>query len=530
MADREGGAVSARVDLNLNLAPPWDPNAIGVNMGLREESSRDESSSHPARRILPRFGPGIHGVYLDLVHHENEAQPGGSVLAEVRGFSPSSSNEQALVHGSVREQHSAMSQETVEQLSEQTETRNVIDMSEDSQASQPFPLEFPLRFRRYVQPVHPGPDRLEDIPNQSLFLDRFVDVVEDEPKEKSCDSGKGDKVTNAGNYECNVCLEMALEPVLTSCGHLFCWPCLYQWLYIHSEDEECPVCKGSVSESDIIPIYGRGDATFPARHPFSDCPDFVPPRPHARRTESFRQRLGRWDLPAEEPRDNVRGYMWRFNEALRIRAFHFPQEVIEGARDFRARAGTPISERRENLGLPTVESLFRPPADEAIHTFGSLRQAVGDVQEALHRRVAFLSDHLQDDLMRRLAVNRSEIEDRLALLRARLTNLSGDVDSHRTISAAISVSGILIPSITAINSPRQNLQEANGVSMLEEVASPHRVESDRQGNQGTTDVVFARQRVDVIMRDRSNAPDTHPSEYVDVDVESSHGRKRRRLN
>lgn len=28
-------------------------------------------------------------------------------------------------------------------------------------------------------------------------------------------------------FECNICLEIATEPILTNCGHLFCWPCIY---------------------------------------------------------------------------------------------------------------------------------------------------------------------------------------------------------------------------------------------------------------------------------------------------------------
>jgi len=44
--------------------------------------------------------------------------------------------------------------------------------------------------------------------------------------------------TNTVMFECNICLETASEPVITLCGHLFCWPCIYQvsiYLYIVPE-------------------------------------------------------------------------------------------------------------------------------------------------------------------------------------------------------------------------------------------------------------------------------------------------------
>lgn len=30
-------------------------------------------------------------------------------------------------------------------------------------------------------------------------------------------------------FECNICYELAQEPVVTLCGHLYCWPCIYRW-------------------------------------------------------------------------------------------------------------------------------------------------------------------------------------------------------------------------------------------------------------------------------------------------------------
>ena len=30
------------------------------------------------------------------------------------------------------------------------------------------------------------------------------------------------------SFECNICLDVARDAVVSMCGHLFCWPCLHQ--------------------------------------------------------------------------------------------------------------------------------------------------------------------------------------------------------------------------------------------------------------------------------------------------------------
>ena len=35
---------------------------------------------------------------------------------------------------------------------------------------------------------------------------------------------------NESMFECNICLDIAKEPVVTKCGHLYCWSCLYMWM------------------------------------------------------------------------------------------------------------------------------------------------------------------------------------------------------------------------------------------------------------------------------------------------------------
>eukprot|EP00268_Persea_americana_P022754 TRINITY_DN22576_c0_g1_i1.p1 TRINITY_DN22576_c0_g1~~TRINITY_DN22576_c0_g1_i1.p1 ORF type:complete len:744 (-),score=155.94 TRINITY_DN22576_c0_g1_i1:256-2487(-) len=113
---------------------------------------------------------------------------------------------------------------------------------------------------------------------------------------RDTEEGMKEQGGGAANFECNICLDMAREPVVTLCGHLFCWPCLFQWLYIHCDHKECPVCKGEVTESNIIPIYGRGSSESGVEKTSvgeGDSSLKVPPRPRGHRFESLRQHIRR---------------------------------------------------------------------------------------------------------------------------------------------------------------------------------------------------------------------------------------------
>lgn len=85
-------------------------------------------------------------------------------------------------------------------------------------------------------------------------------------------------------FECNICLDTAKDAVVSLCGHLFCWPCLHQWLYgpegIVQVQKTCPVCKSAINRDKTIPIYGRGGETNR-----QDPRDKLPPRPAGQRTE-----------------------------------------------------------------------------------------------------------------------------------------------------------------------------------------------------------------------------------------------------
>jgi len=83
-------------------------------------------------------------------------------------------------------------------------------------------------------------------------------------------------------FSCNICLDAVVEPVVTRCGHLYCWPCLFTWLepgmlpeereslgmaFVYNPNNSfggdndgrrnCPVCKSVCSVSTLVPLYVR---------------------------------------------------------------------------------------------------------------------------------------------------------------------------------------------------------------------------------------------------------------------------------
>lgn len=101
-------------------------------------------------------------------------------------------------------------------------------------------------------------------------------------RENGSASAGGDENSSTNqeaNFECNICLDTAKDAVVSLCGHLFCWPCLHQWLETRPTRQVCPVCKAAISKDKVIPLYGRGSSK-------QDPRDKLPPRPPGQRTES----------------------------------------------------------------------------------------------------------------------------------------------------------------------------------------------------------------------------------------------------
>ncbi|OMJ29482.1 Peroxisome biogenesis factor 10 [Smittium culicis] len=61
-----------------------------------------------------------------------------------------------------------------------------------------------------------------------------------------------DSLTNSENHTCSLCLELLEDSTITRCGHVFCWECLYEW---STKNDVCPLCRQSIKQSQIMPIY-----------------------------------------------------------------------------------------------------------------------------------------------------------------------------------------------------------------------------------------------------------------------------------
>ncbi|KAL8228510.1 hypothetical protein R6Q57_016094 [Mikania cordata] len=103
-------------------------------------------------------------------------------------------------------------------------------------------------------------------------------------------------------FQCNICLDTVQDPVVTLCGHLYCWPCIYKWIQhqrtssetLENEHANCPVCKTDLSEKDIVPLY---EPSLTTNHGIgekglSTCDQVVPPRPPTPKYRSNRESGG----------------------------------------------------------------------------------------------------------------------------------------------------------------------------------------------------------------------------------------------
>jgi len=99
-------------------------------------------------------------------------------------------------------------------------------------------------------------------------------------------------------WRCPICGGRLKSPVVSPCGHVFCWACVSA-----RREPECAVCGGALSTDDLVPIYGQtgeGNEPHEANADNGPPPPAGPPPPRQQREPSRRD---------EEERPN--GFRWR---------------------------------------------------------------------------------------------------------------------------------------------------------------------------------------------------------------------------
>ncbi|VAI87699.1 unnamed protein product [Triticum turgidum subsp. durum] len=234
---------------------------------VRDASSHDANVSPPPP--APLSLPGLEGVRLEWV--ERLSHP--ILVTPAAGAEMVSTRVMRQSMGAVN---------AIEDMTPELRLQRLIQVSEQHRIVRPGSVNRNHRAtspeaERLAQAIQRSHSSLDASRRQKLDGDGKMTGIGAVKKDGNCGCNS--------SFECNICLEAAKEPVVTPCGHLFCWPCLYQWLHGHSAHSECPVCKGEVLEVNVTPIYGRGGGERDA------CSNDVPPRPRANRSESLRQQL-----------------------------------------------------------------------------------------------------------------------------------------------------------------------------------------------------------------------------------------------
>lgn len=144
-------------------------------------------------------------------------------------------------------------------------------------------------------------DRINNPPPPSNYAGRMGVGAGSSSNEMPASSGTstaGEGVDSGSNqksftepdslFVCNVCLDPVKDPVVTQCGHLYCWACLFRWLNTHHNT--CPVCKAGISRDNVIPIFIEGNEQDPRyKSSGSNVPGAgdIPNRPLGNRPEAL---------------------------------------------------------------------------------------------------------------------------------------------------------------------------------------------------------------------------------------------------
>lgn len=112
--------------------------------------------------------------------------------------------------------------------------------------------------RGYVDPsndllVEANPAHHGDIRKRVQAVTHTPLVAEEQPRYYLKDPQMIGWIQGRQQRKCTLCLEEMRDPSVTTCGHVFCWTCIGDWI---REKPECPLCRQAVLGQHVLPLRG----------------------------------------------------------------------------------------------------------------------------------------------------------------------------------------------------------------------------------------------------------------------------------
>lgn len=80
-------------------------------------------------------------------------------------------------------------------------------------------------------------------------LSQQSELVENSQVEPQPSKASATSLVTTSALLCTLCSERRSDPTSTTCGHVFCWTCIHQWL---KSRNECPLCRAPTEPSRLI--------------------------------------------------------------------------------------------------------------------------------------------------------------------------------------------------------------------------------------------------------------------------------------
>lgn len=76
-----------------------------------------------------------------------------------------------------------------------------------------------------------------------------------ETAEKADVTTSDEDAEDAQAGKCMLCLGNRKCPTATSCGHIFCWRCIAEWIQSNPQEAACPFCRQPITTQSLVPLY-----------------------------------------------------------------------------------------------------------------------------------------------------------------------------------------------------------------------------------------------------------------------------------